>query len=89
MTLEELQALLLAEQEKNTKLTEELETHKSTLSTKEEEYKKLVTDLTNARELNSKLALRVSEQTLTPKDTKEESKLETKTLSFDEIIKQL
>ena len=89
MTIEELQNLLLAEQEKNNNLVAKIEEYKGSLSTKEEQYKTLQSDLNNARDLNSKLALKVSTQTLTPKEETKPTKQEPKVLSFDEIINNL
>lgn len=86
-TVEELQdEILNLQEELKTKdetiltLTNDVEQYK----TKEEEYVKTIQD---TREMNSKLALKVSEQVFTPQEPKKEEPEEEKVLSLDEIAK--
>ena len=87
-TIEELQKLLLEKEQE----LETVRTSLGTLNNDFEELKKSNEQLTNSlnqsREINSQLALKISAQTLTPKDEPKES-APSEVLTFDDILKNL
>lgn len=87
-SIEELQKLLLDKEHE----LETIKTSLNTLTNEHEELKKSNEQLTNSlnqsREINSQLALKISTQTLTPKDEPKES-APSEVLTFDELIKHL
>lgn len=92
MTIEELQAQLIAEQEKNKQLQAEYDSLKIKSEEDATKITTLTEDLTKVRETNMQLFLRVTQPTETTTTTSktEEGKQETeeKVTTVDDILKE-